>query len=195
MEHVISHLCNKYHCCMKYWWLPIALGAVVLLLGVLVFIFPGASYMTLSLLFGIVILISGIANIAMASSGEGLTGRGWLLAAGIIETILGLILIIWPAVSAISLPFFLGVWLLFKGFTLIGTGSDLSAVKGSGWGWTIITAILLIICSFVIIIQPLNFGMGAVLIWVGVSLIVGGISMIVFGFQLNGIRRHVAALQ
>lgn len=190
MENILHYLSDKYHSCVKYWWMSLVVGIIVLILGILMFVYPGASYITLSLLFGIVILISGISYVVM-STARTLRGRGWLLASGIIEIILGIILTIWPAISAVSIPYFLGFWLLFKGFTMIGIGSDMSDVKGSGWGWTIVTAILLIICSFIILIQPIVFGIEAVIIWIGVSFIIAGISLASFSIQLKAMGKHL----
>lgn len=192
MENILNYLADKYHCCVKYWWMPLILGIVVLALGILMFIFPGISYLTMSMLFGIIILISGIIYIIM-STARTLRGRGWLLASGIIEVVIGIILTIWPVIAAAAIPYFLGFWLLFKGFTMIGIGSDMSDVKGSGWGWTIFTAILLIICSFIILIQPIAFGVEAVIIWIGISFIIGGISLISFSTQLKAMDKHLKA--
>ncbi|MEG0519105.1 MAG: DUF308 domain-containing protein [Bacteroidales bacterium] len=190
MENIVNYLADKYTCCVKYWWMSLVLGLIILALGFLMFIYPGISYITMSLLFGVIILVSGVVYIIMSTS-KSLKGRGWLLASGIIEVILGLILIMWPVVAAASLPYFLGFWLLFKGFTMIGIGSDMSDIKGSGWGWTIITAILLIICAFLILVYPIVFGIEAVIIWIGISMIVGGISLIAFGIQLKSMHKHI----
>lgn len=189
MENILNYLADKYSCCVKYWWMSLTLGIILLVLGVLLFVFPGLSYLSMSLLLGIVILVSGIIYIMMSTS-KSLRGRGWLLASGVIEVVLGIILTIWPVIAAAAMPYFLGFWLLFKGFTLIGIGSDLSDVKKSGWVWTIISAILLILCALMILVQPIAFGVEAVIIWIGISLLVGGISLISFSLQLKKMIKH-----
>ncbi len=156
----------------------------MLILGALIFIFPLFSYITMSMLFGITILISGIFYIVMSTT-KTLKGRGWLLIAGLVELLFGIFLTLWPAVSATILPYILGFWLLFKGFTLIGIGADMSDVKGSGWGWSILWALALIICAFIIIIYPILFGVEAVILWVGISCLVAGFSLISFATNLK----------
>lgn len=192
MENILTYLADKYHGCIKYWWLALALGILLFIIGALIFIFPLISYLTMSVLFGIIILISGIFYIIMSSS-KSLKGRGWLMASGIIEVILGIILTIWPSLTAASLPYFLGFWLLFKGFTLIGIGSDMSDVKGSGWGWSIVWALVLIICAFIIILHPIIFGIEAVIIWIGVSCLVGGLSLMSFASSLKKMVKNKAS--
>ncbi|MDE6500221.1 MAG: DUF308 domain-containing protein, partial [Rikenella sp.] len=59
-----------------------------------------------------------------------------------------------------------------------------------GGGWTVFVGILLLICSVLILAQPLLFGVEAVVIWVGVSFLVGGISMGVLAFELKNLHKH-----
>lgn len=184
MEKILIYLADKYHGCLKYWWLLLVLGIIMFLLGIMIFVFPLLSYMTISVLFGITILISGIFYLVMSGT-KTLKGRGWLFVAGLIELLFGIFLTLWPAVSATILPYILGFWLLFKGFTLIGIGADMSDVKGSGWGWSILWALAVIICAFVIIVYPIVFGIEAVIIWVGISCLIAGGSLISFANNLK----------
>lgn len=160
------------------------MGIIILALGIVVMLFPGVSYVTMSVIFGVVIILSGVFNIVMAASKKR-KGWGWFAAAGVVEIILGIFLTAFPALSAITIPFFLGFWLIFKGFTLIGIGAQMSSVKGSGWFWSIITAIMLIICGVMVLAQPLLFGVEAVLLWVEISLVIGGLTLMNFAFQLR----------
>ena len=43
----------------KHWWSPLILGILILALGIVILVFPQASYLTMTLLFGIVIALSG----------------------------------------------------------------------------------------------------------------------------------------
>ena len=73
----------------KHWWSPLILGILVLALGIVILIFPQASYLTMTLLFGIVIALSGIMYIGLSFSKE-VKGRGWLIVSGIVEIFLGI---------------------------------------------------------------------------------------------------------
>ena len=169
----------------RHWWVSLILGIIILALGAAVLLFPQASYLTMTFTFGAVIILSGVMYLGMAMS-KGVKGRGWLIASGIIEIILGIILTAMPAVSAISLPLCLGFWLLFKGSSLIGIGYEMSKINGSGWGWTLFSAVLLIICGIIILVQPLLYGMEAVIWWVGISFIIGGCTLMNYAFKLKG---------
>lgn len=176
---------------VKYWWLLLLLGIAVFVVGIVIFTYPGLSYVAMSLTFAILILVSGAINIALAvSNSNAVIGKGWLWAGGIIEVLIGLLLICYPSISAATLPVFLGFWLMFRSFGMIGSGGDLMSMKVPGGGWTVFVGILLLICSVFILAQPLLFGIEAVVIWVGVSFLVAGVSMAVFSFQLKGLHKH-----
>lgn len=168
----------------KHWWSPLILGIIVLALGIVILLFPQASYITMSMLFGIVIALSGIMYIGMGITRE-VKGSGWLIICGIIELALGIFLMLAPAVSALTLPFVLGFWLLFKGFSFLGLGITMSGIKGSGWGWTIFSAALLIICGAIILLQPILYGVDAVILWTGISFIIGGCTLLNYAFKLK----------
>lgn len=171
---------------IKNWWILLIAGIALFVAGIITFIYPESSYLSLAVVFGWLILFSGVAQIIIATTNRHfVTGRGWMLFGGIIETIIGVILILSLTFSAATLPVFLGFWLLFKGFNMIGFGSDLRSMSVAGSVWTIFTAILLIIVSIVILAQPILFGVEAVIIWVGISLLFAGLSVSAFALQLR----------
>ena len=160
---------------VRYWWLLLIIGIALFVVGILVFVYPTQSYLGMSLLFGWLMLISGILEVVLSSVNKHfITGRGWMLASGIIEIVLGIILIFNVALSAATLPIFLGFWLMLRAFGAIGLGSDMGAMQIAGSGWTIFSGILLLLCSLWILFQPLVFGTTAVIVWVGISLLFAG---------------------
>lgn len=184
---------ERYRNPMRNWWVSLVLGIIFLAVGVAVFFHPGESYVALAFVFGVMVLVSGIMQVYVGVDTPAQSGKGWLIAAGIIEVLLGILLFLLPGVLVAMLPFILGFWLMFRGFTAIGVASDMMAYGVRGGGWTIFFAILLIICSFLVIINPI-IGAGAIVIWLGVSLVIAGISLIAFAFYLNSVRRQLKKL-
>lgn len=186
MKNSYETLVENSKIAIKFWWLLLIIGLAIFAMGILVFTYPTQSYLSLSMLFGWLIFFSGVSQIALfATSKHVIVGRGWMLIGGVIEVVFGLILISSLAYTISVLPLFLGFWLLFKSFNLIGFGSDMNAMKIGGGGWTIFTAILLMITSILILINPFFFGVEAVVIWVALSLLFAGISMSVFAIHLR----------
>ena len=168
----------------KHWWSHVILGIILLALGIVILIFPEASYITMSVLFGIVIALSGIMYIWMGFQRQ-LKGKGWYIVGGIVELGLGIFLTLNPALSAIALPMVLGFWLLFKGFSLLGLTLSVRSGEYAGWGVAVFSGAMLILCGMIILMQPLLYGAEAVILWTGVSLIIGGCTYLNLGFKLK----------
>ena len=162
----VTYLIERSKQAVRYWWLMLLIGIALFVLGILVFIYPAQSYVSMAVLFGWVILAAGILEVVLsASSDHFVTGRGWMLAGGVIQIILGLILVFNVALSAVTLPIVLGFWLLFRGFSTIGLGGDMRAMGISGAGWTIVGGVLLLLCALWMLFQPLVFGTAFVVVW------------------------------
>ncbi|HIV33107.1 MULTISPECIES: DUF308 domain-containing protein [unclassified Alistipes] len=175
---------------VRYWWLLLAGGVILFLIGVVVFAFPVQSYVGMAVLFGWLMLLTGVVETIVAvRNTHYVTGRGWMLAWGVIEIVLGLILVFNVALSSATLPVVLGFWLLMRGFSAVGLGGDMRAVGIRGAGWTILCGILLLLCALGILFQPLVFGSTAVVVWVGLSLLLAGASAALLGLQLRTAHR------
>lgn len=171
---------------VRWWWLLLIVGIALFVVGVLVFVYPAQSYLGMAVLFGWLMLVAGILEVVLASANRHfITGRGWMLAGGIIQIILGIILIFNVSLSAATLPIFLAFWLMLRAFGTIGLGGDMNAMQISGSGWTIFTGILLLLCSLWILFRPIVFGTAAVVVWVGISLLFAGVAAFSLALQLR----------
>lgn len=188
--HNLTSLIEHSKQAIRYWWLLLVVGAALFVVGLLVFAFPARSYLGLSMLFGWLMLLSGVLEVVLSSVNRHfITGRGWMLAGGIIEIILGVILIAHVALSAATLPLFLGFWLLLRAFATIGLGGDMRTLEIPGAGWTLFSGILLMICSLWILFRPLVVGSAAVIVWVGISLLFAGVGAMSLSLQLRQAHR------
>lgn len=153
-------------------------GVLCIALGIAVFVFPLQSYVTLSILAGILMLLVGAAQLIIAStSGNYLAMRSYMLVGGLIDLILGLLLCIYPGVTMALLPIMLGIWMMYHSFMIIAFGGDMETFKVKGSGWTILGGVLLLALSFVVLVNPFSAGVAAVVV-------LSGIGLIVFGFLL-----------
>src|ERR1700753_267046 len=74
---------------IKNWWLFILKGLVFFGAGIYVFCSPLAGYLGLSVMFSVVIIISGISQIFFASVNSRMKGWGWTLTSGNLDLIIG----------------------------------------------------------------------------------------------------------
>ncbi|MDE1190943.1 MAG: HdeD family acid-resistance protein [Arachidicoccus sp.] len=172
----------------KYWYLPLIIGILYIILGVYVLNTPVESFLTLSVLFSIGFLVSGILEIGFSIANSSLlAGWIWGLISGLIDLFIGIFLIRRPELQPFTLTLFFGFWLLFRSFTTIGTSVELKRLPGSGWGWLLILGILSVFASVVLIWNPFLSGYTLIL-FVGAGLIVIGIYHIVFSIKVKNIK-------
>lgn len=184
---------KKFKSLTKYWWALMIVGIAMVLVGVLVFRHPGESYMSMAIIFGIVMLVSGLMQLVMVFTENYMPGRGWIAVGGAIELILGIVLLLNPGITVAVLPYILAFWLLFRGFSIIGIASDMRTLGISGMGWTIATGILLVLCAFLILFNPL-FGASTLVVLVGIAFMIAGISTIAFSIDIISVRKKVDRL-
>jgi uncharacterized membrane protein HdeD (DUF308 family) len=140
---------------------------------------PGRSYMALSLLFGAIILVAGVAELIHAYGNRHDSGWGWRLFAGIIDLILGIILVSNIEVSMRVLPFVMGIWFLFRAVSLF---TFATVVRPSLW--VIIGGILTTLFALLVMFNPV-FGAMTIVVWTAIAFIIAGIFNLVLGFRLK----------
>ena len=180
MKRHFENLTAKAGRVIRHWWLLMLAGILCIAAGIAVFVFPMESYMTLSIVFGVLMVITGAAQLIIAStSGNYLAMKGYVIVGGILDLILGIFLCVYPAVTVVLLPIMLGIWMMYHSFMLIAFGGDLDTFKINGSGWVILGGVLLLILSFLVLVNPFSVGITTVIVLTGVGLIV-------FGFLLCG---------
>jgi uncharacterized membrane protein HdeD (DUF308 family) len=70
---------------IRHWWVFVLRGILFILLSIYIFLSPVSSLLALGFLFGLVIIVAGIAELLHAYQGRGKGNRGWLLFAGLID--------------------------------------------------------------------------------------------------------------
>lgn len=178
MKRHFENLTDRAGRAVQHWWLMMLAGILCFALGIAVFVFPLESYVVLGILAGVLMLVVGAAQLIIAStSGNYLVMRGYMLVGGVIDLLLGFLLCIYPAVSMALLPVMLGIWMMYHAFMTIAFGGDLETFKVKGSGWTILGGIMLLLLSFVVLINPFGAGVATVIV-------LAGIGLLVFGFLL-----------
>ena len=98
-------------------WKTTALrGALAIAFAVVTLIWPDIGLSTLIALFGAFALVSGVATIAGAFSvpRRG-THRGWLVVEGLLGVAVGVVVFVWPGLSALGLLYVIAAWAIGLG--------------------------------------------------------------------------------
>ncbi|MBQ2112437.1 MAG: DUF308 domain-containing protein [Bacteroidales bacterium] len=194
MKRRFENLTKKAGRAVRHWWLMMLAGVLCIAAGIAVFAFPLESYVTLSLLFGVLLLVVGVAKlIAASTSGNYFMMRGYVIVGGVLDLILGLFLCFSPGVTLMLLPIMMGFWMMYNSFILIGFSGDFETFGVPGSGWLVAGGILLLILSIMVLVNPLGAGIATVVVLAGVGLIVLGILLCVLSMKLKDIHRNFDA--
>lgn len=181
---------------IKHWWLSLIIGLAMLAMGLVVLVNPSASYMTFALWLGVLVALSGVVGIVQGVSSKNyFVRRGWLIVASIADIIIGILLMFNIALSAALLPVLLGIWLLYRGMTLIMQGADLRNYRVRDAGWVIFGGALIVAISLAVLFFPLSVGVEAVVLAVSIGFIVYGFTTISLSFRLYDVHRRAKALR
>lgn len=193
MKRHFENLVAKASRAVKHWWLMLIAGILCIAAGICVFVFPVESYVVLSILFGIVMLLTGVGQLIIAStSGNYLMMRGYFIVGGIMDLILGIFLCVYPGVTLVVLPFMMGLWLMYHSFVLIAFGGDMDTFKVSGSASMIILGILVLILSIFVLLNPFSAGVVTVLVVAGAGLLLLGITFCVLAAKLRDLKIDLA---
>ncbi len=176
---------------IKNWWISLVLGIVFVIMGVWMICDPVESLITLSLVFSLLWLFSGIMEIIFAvSNRKSLEAWGWTLTSGIIDFLLGAFLFIFPWVTLAILPFLVAFWFMFKGILAIGFSLDLHRMKTAGWGYLLTLGIVISILSLIFIFIPMA-GLFTVVTITSFTFLLMGIYRIMLSFELKKFKKDL----
>jgi uncharacterized membrane protein HdeD (DUF308 family) len=98
----------------------VVLGAVLVIAGLLAAFWPGVTLWTLALLTGFSLILHGIGRTALAVMGRAeIPGWGWLALAGVLNIVVGIMALAWPAATVLVLSLVLGFQVLVFGVLVL----------------------------------------------------------------------------
>ena len=192
MKRHFENLSKKAGRAVKHWWMLLLAGVLCIAAGITVFVFPLESYVTLSIIFGILMVLVGAIQLIVASTSNNyLAMRGYVITGGVLDIILGFFLCLYPGVTLVLLPIMLGIWMLYHSFMIIAFAGDLDTFNVKGNGLVIAAGIVLLLISILILMNPFRAGIPAVVIITGVGLLVLGLIMCIMSFKLKEIHNLI----
>lgn len=174
---------------VKNWWMSLILGILYIGVALCLMFAPLSSYVALSIIFSISMLVSGILEILFAISNKHVSSWGYL-AGGIIDLIIGIYLVAYPMVSMEVIPFLIAFWLMFRGFSATGYSMDLKRYGTRDWGWYMAFGILAILCSLLILWQPAVGALYAVYM-ISFTFLIIGLFRFMLAFELKNLHKRV----
>lgn len=195
MSDFISQITGRAAKAVRNWWMLLIAGLLIIAAGVAVFFYPESSYEALSIVFGVVMLLTGVTELLLAvSSRNWFMMRGYNIVGGVLDLLVGIMLCAWPQVTMATLPFILGIWLIYHSFMIIGLAGDMSAFKVAGSGWLVFGGILMLLFAIMIVLKPFSIGVSAIVVLLGIGLIVFGAVLVGASIRLSRVHNYFKEL-
>jgi uncharacterized membrane protein HdeD (DUF308 family) len=179
------------HALADRWWLLLLRGIAAILFGILAFIWPGLTLVTLVLMFGAFALVDGAIVLGAAFSGAAKpVPTWWLILVGLLGIAAGIVTFLWPGMSAILLVVFIGAWAVAHGiFEIIGAIQLRKEIENE---WMLILGgIISVIFGIIVLIAP-GAGALALVWWIAIYSIVFGVMFVAFSLRLRNHQHHAA---
>jgi uncharacterized membrane protein HdeD (DUF308 family) len=165
------------------WWVIAARGVLGLVIGLIAFLFPGPTLLSLVGLFALYLIIDGGFAIAAAvRAGRGDKRFGLLIFEGIVGIVAGVIAAAMPGLTVLVFVGLLAAWAIVSGALEVRAAYKLAEDHGR-W-WLAIGGVVSLIFGVVLIAAPV-FGALVVSWWVGAYATLFGSSMLVLAYKLR----------
>ena len=193
MKRHFEHLVRKASRVIKHWWLIGLAGLLCIIAGVSVLIFPIQSYVALSIILGVIVLLVGVAQLIVATTSTNyLAMKSYWVVGGVLDILLGVFLCIYPNVTLVLLPVMLGIWMMYHSFIIIAFGGDMENFRLTGSGMTIFGGVMLLLLSIMVLINPFGAGVATVIVITGVGLICFGAILCMTSMKFRDIHKTLA---
>ena len=169
-----------------YWWLILIRGIVAVIFGVLVLLNPAMSAVSLTLAFGLYAVASGGITFFVGLLGSGDAGDRIMLAVqGVLQAILGVVVLAWPGISMISLLYAIII------FAFVGGIIEIVGAFQNRDVWLGLSGAISVLFGIYAFRFP-GDGALAVLFAIGIYAILVGVALIIGSFQVRNVGKALS---
>jgi uncharacterized membrane protein HdeD (DUF308 family) len=163
-------------------WIPAVSGVLTLLAGIAALVWPKPTLLVVGVLFGAYLALWGfITLVAGASAGDAPGGlRVLSVFSGLLALLAGLILMVRPGESILTLVWVLGFWWAVLGTMELVRG----IVEPGGRLWNLLWGLVALAAGIVLLADP-EIGLGTLVLIVGIGLILQGLLELVIAYTLH----------
>jgi uncharacterized membrane protein HdeD (DUF308 family) len=165
------------------WWIVALRGLLAITFGIVAFLWPDITMLSLVLLFAGYSLVDGALGIVLAIRGARRGERRWLLLLhGVLGIVAGIVAVVWPGLTVVAFVLIMAFWAVLAGILITASAFDVRVDHGR-W-WLGLAGLASIIYGVVLFVAPL---LGAIVLtwWVGAHALVLGATLVVLAVKLR----------
>jgi uncharacterized membrane protein HdeD (DUF308 family) len=172
----------------KNWWVVALRGAISIVFGILLLLFPPLVITTMVLFFGAYALVDGVSAIFTAVQNRNQARWWYTLLEGIIGVVAGILVFAHPLIATITATYFVlyivAFWAILGGIFQIMQAIELRK-EIEGEIWLGLSGLLSLLFGVFLIFAP-GAGILALLTIIAAYAIAFGVMLIILGFRLRG---------
>jgi len=176
----------------KSWWVLLVRGILILAFGIMALLKvlsgignPVEALINLSVYFGVLIFIIGILNIIGALyQGGPRDDWMWMLTTGMLDLLIGVLIMIYPFMTGPVVLLFIGFWVL-SGSILQITHALLFKEHLKNWKITIAIAVLIIILSYLYLTSDIEESAAMIFYLVASAMLILGVGNVILSFSVK----------
>ena len=172
----------------RNWWLIAIRGLLGILFGLVAFLLPGVTMLSLLLVFAAYALVDGVfAIIAAVRAARQHERWGLLVLEGIANIATAAVAVLWPGITIIAFVLLIAAWALITGALMLRAALRLRVDHGR-W-WLALGGVASLVYGILLVIAPL---VGALVLtwWIGAYAMVFGVALLVLAFRLRARRNE-----
>jgi uncharacterized membrane protein HdeD (DUF308 family) len=168
----------------RKWWLITLRGVAGVMFGILAFIWPGITLLTLIWLYSAYALVNGTLAFVLAfSAPKGVRRSGSLIFQGLFSIAVGVIAFLMPGITALALVILIAAWAIVTGIFEIAAAVRLRKVITNEW--LLVLAGLLSVGFGVVMLARPAAGAVALVWWIASFTLIFGVLLIALSFRMR----------
>jgi uncharacterized membrane protein HdeD (DUF308 family) len=168
-----------------YWWTPMLFGVIFIITGIWILSSPVESFEQITRLIGVIILLSGATQVFLVvAHRKAYSRQGFQAFGGIIDLVIGLILILNPELLLRIITLFVGIWLAVSGISLLVRAVEARKAKLIRWKWELGLGIFFLLLAGLFFWHPMFIGI-TIAIWTALAFIILGVFRIALTLRLR----------
>ena len=162
----------------RHWGLFLLEGILLIVLGTLAVLVPAVASVAATIVFGWILLLSGVVGLIATLRARQAPGFGWSLLSAILGIAAGLILLLMPLQGALSLTAVLIAFLFAEGVVSILYAFEHRKGSSGRWGWMLASGIVDLVLGLILLAGLPGTAVWALGLLIGVNMIFGGWALV-----------------
>jgi uncharacterized membrane protein HdeD (DUF308 family) len=162
----------------RHWGLFLLEGILLIVLGSLAVLVPAVASVAATIVFGWILLLSGVIGLITTLRARQAPGFGWSLLSAIIGIAAGLVLLAMPVQGTLSLTAVLIAFLLVEGVVSILYAFEHRKGLSGRWSWMLASGIIDVVLALILMAGLPGTAVWALGLLIGINMIFGGWALV-----------------